>query len=111
MNAPSDGRSLVYGNIDRIMANAQKFRAEGTVSLADLLTETFMAEHTDLGSIEALFELAGEAQVSEAALTRIPDARWERLVRTHSSFTSWSEMFTAATQALVRRRLLEGCEG
>ncbi|MDV7144653.1 hypothetical protein R3X27_18390 [Tropicimonas sp. TH_r6] len=110
MTAPSDGRALVYGNIDRIMANAQKFRAEETVSLIDLLTDDFMAEHTDLDSIGALFALAGEQEVSEDALARIPDEFWEGLVRAHSGFESWSDMFTAATQTLVRQRLLDGCE-
>ncbi len=110
MNAPSDGRTLVYENIDRIMANAQRFRAEGTVSLTDLLTDDFMAAHTGLGSIAALFSLAGQGEVDDAALARIPDETWERLVRAHTRFGSWEEMFTAASQALVRRRLLEGCE-
>lgn len=109
MNPASDARALVYGNIDRIMANAQRFRAEGTVALTDLLSDEFMAAHSRLPSIGALFSAAGEAEVSEAALSRIPDDLWERIVRRHTGFESWEEMFTRASQELVRRRLLEGC--
>jgi hypothetical protein len=110
MDSASDARALIYDNIDRIMSNAQRLRAEGTVSLPDLLSDAFMVEYTNLPSIDALFALAGETEVSEAALARIPDDRWESLVREHSGFDSWSDMFTAATQRFVRRRLLEGCQ-
>ena len=89
---------------------AAEARAEGTVLIVDLLTDDFMGDHTDVDSVGALFSLAGEEEVSEAALSRIPDDLWERLVREHTGFETWSDMFTAATQSLVRRRLLEGCE-
>ncbi|PRY20634.1 hypothetical protein CLV78_1127 [Aliiruegeria haliotis] len=108
-SAGSNARDLIYNNIDRIMANAQRFRAEGSVSLDHLLDDDFMAKHSRLPSLAEMFALAGEAEVSEQALARIPDDLWDRIVRETSDFATWPEMFSAASQDLVRRRLLEGC--
>ncbi|SNS26690.1 hypothetical protein [Tropicimonas sediminicola] len=111
MSSATSARDLIYNNIDRIMANAQRLRAEETVSLVQLLTPDFMTAFTSLPSVAAMFALAGEARVDEAALARIPDAEWERIVRETTAFSSWAEMFEAASQAWVRGRLLDGCEG
>ena len=102
-------RNLIYENIDTIMANAQALRAEGTVSLVELLSTAFMADRTKLASVAEMFALAGEQEVSDAALERIADDTWEEVVRGHTDFASWSDMFVAASQTYVRGRLLEGC--
>ncbi|WP_119310062.1 hypothetical protein [Cohaesibacter haloalkalitolerans] len=110
MNSAAKARDLIYSNIDAIMRNSQRLQALETVSLVTLLDEAFMREHCTVKNIAALFALAGQSEVSEQALDAIPDSLWDELVRRHSTFNSWDEMYNKAAQRFVRARLLEGIE-
>lgn len=105
---PISARELIYGNIDAIMANAQRMQRRQSVDLSELLTDEFMRENSSLHSIGALFGLAGQTEVSQDTFDAIEDDHWTRLVRCHTRFSCWDEMFNTASQAFVRQSLLEG---
>ncbi|WP_373236339.1 hypothetical protein [Cohaesibacter celericrescens] len=92
------------------MDNSQRLQAEKTVSLTVLLDPQFIQEHTDLNDISEIFALAGQDEVSEESLDKISDAVWQEILVKHSKFSSWEDMFTAASQRFVRSRLLEGID-
>ncbi|HCQ66775.1 MAG TPA: hypothetical protein DIU07_17235 [Rhodobacteraceae bacterium] len=102
-------RYLIHENVDTIMANAQALRTESAVSLAELLSAGFMANRTKLASASEMFALAGEQEVSDAALAHVADNTWEEAVQGHTDFDNWSDMFFAASQTYAPGWLLEDC--
>ncbi|WP_068086173.1 hypothetical protein [Polycladidibacter stylochi] len=110
MNSGSAARDLIYGNIDAIMANAQKLRAREVVSIDILLTDDFMQSNTNLSTAQELFALAGAEEINEQTVELIPDELWNEIIETHTGFSNWDEMFTKASQSYVRSQLLAGVE-
>ncbi len=107
-NHSSAARELIYGNIDAIMANAQRMQRRQSVDLSELLCDEFMCAHSSLKSIGELFELAGQTEVSQDTFDAIDDALWDSLVREHTSFSGWDDFFNTASQTFVRKSLLNG---
>lgn len=110
MDSAAQARDLIYGNIDIIMNNAQRLQASKTVTLDTLLDDGFMRRHTDFASIKEMFVMAGQSEVSEAALDDIPDYIWQDIVAKYTIFDSWDKMFETASQRYVRACLLDGID-
>ncbi|SDR48741.1 hypothetical protein [Pseudovibrio sp. Tun.PSC04-5.I4] len=104
-------RDLIYGNIDAIMANAQRLKKQETVDLAELLNDDFMQDNSNYQSVTDLFSVAGQNDVSQESIASIDDDLWEKIVASNTVFSSWDEMFNAASNQFIRQNLFKGIAG
>ncbi|MBY6016806.1 hypothetical protein [Ferrimonas balearica] len=77
------------------------------VTLGDLLTDAFLAEHSDFANIEQLFANCGYTVNSEADFQAIPASDWNAFIRSRTRFDTWEQMLEAAYRAYVEGRLFD----
>jgi hypothetical protein len=102
------GLSDVKRKLDRMSKNVQALSGSHDIPASELFPPTFMRLHTKVASFEALFEAGGFKVESQDDFEAIPDAEWENLVRSHTSFSSWHEMQEKAAAEYFMRRLKAG---
>lgn len=78
---------------------------EGKISFPDLFPPEFMAQYSNFGTIEELFEKSGFKVESAADFEDIPDNEWEAYISQNTRFSSWEDMQKTAGNALVQRTL------
>ena len=84
---------------------AHALHGQHEVSLEEICTPAFMAEHTDCASLDELFHQDGLAINSQEDLDQMPAHDLDRVVAAHSRFQSWAELFQAAGLEWVQRQI------
>lgn len=75
----------------------------GQVSITEILTPAFMAQHTQFPTFEAMCEAVGIMTAED--FTAFPDVEWEAHVRTTTRFSSWKAMKEKGGQLYFKRRI------
>jgi hypothetical protein len=84
--------------------NAEQLQGENEVAFAELFTEQFMRQHTDVSSFEQYLENSQWDVESQSEFEAIPEDEFDEYVSNHSAFDSWEEMLeTAGTEWAVRQ--------
>ena len=78
---------------------------KGKVKLADLFTPSFMRGHTKLADVQEFFENSGFKIITKADMRAIPDDIWNKYIASVSEFSTWNEMFCAATAEYMKEKL------
>ena len=74
-----------------------KIKGFAGLHIPDLLTESFLAKHSNVTDAQALFDKSGFEVESAEAFKAIPDDEWDQYISSVSSFDSWKEMLQSAT--------------
>lgn len=82
-------------------------RAKGTheVSFGELFHPGFMSRHSRHASIQALFDASGFNIETNEDLAAIPDADWDRHIRSSTDFPDWESMQKAAAAEWFKKRV------
>lgn len=82
-------------------------RAKGTheVSFGELFHPEFMRRHSRHSSIQELFDASGFKIDTNEDLAAIPDADWDRHIRSSTDFPDWVSMQKAAAGDWFKKRV------
>ena len=72
--------------------------SSGDVSFDKLFNTGFMAKHSNLQTIDDMFDKAGITIESEADFKALPEETLNSIVKQHTSFSSWEEMLGKASE-------------
>lgn len=75
------------------------------VPLSELFHPGFMRRHSRHGSIQELFDAGGFKVESMDDFAAIPDAEWEREIRSSTDFADWKAMQEAAAAEWFHKRM------
>jgi hypothetical protein len=78
---------------------------EQVVSLAELMPDDFVAEHSSCTSMEELLSASPFKIESLDDFKAVPDADWDAYIASKTSFSSWEEMQESAVAARVQKML------
>ena len=95
-------------SVKRMQDNVRRLEAQHNIKTSDLFAPDFMQRYTKLASFEALIDAGGFNVESQADCDAISDAAWEKVVREHTSFSSWQDMLGKAAEEYASRKLMEG---
>lgn len=102
------GLNEVKRKLDRLSKNTQALSGSHDIPASELFPPTFMRLYTKVPSFEALFEAGGFKVESQDDFEGIPDAEWENVIRSYTSFSSWHEMQEKAAEEYFMRMLKAG---
>ena len=71
-------------------------------------SRTSRLSNTNVASFDALLEASGFKVESQADFEAIPDAEWEKVIRSQTSFSSWRQMQEKAGEEYAKKKLMEG---
>lgn len=97
-----DGLSKKLGQLAN---NAKELSNTTSVSLTDVLTPEFVAQHTKFADASELFEASGFDMSSQSALEALPERELDKFISSVSPFGTWREMINAAGTAWAKRKL------
>ena len=100
-----EGLDELNKKFDSLANKAKELDGTHTVSMADVLTPKFIAEHTRFSSVDEFFTAGGFNCESQEAFESIPNGELDEFVRAESSFDSWQGMLGAAGQVWAARKL------
>ena len=76
----------------------------GKITVTDILTETFVSEHTSFSNIHEMIDKSGFTVETQKDLGKIPDNEWDQFISQNSSFENWKEMLLAAMVELAKQK-------
>lgn len=94
--------------LDKIIANAEDLPKQQSVSLADLLSPTFISQHTKFSNLDELFESGGFKFESLEEFESIPDEDLDNHIKSNSSFPTFQDMYQTAAGEYIKSQLLSG---
>lgn len=83
----------------------ERLKGTNEVSFGELFPSGFMRRHTRYASIQEMFDASGFKLETKADLAAIPDADWDRHIRSCTNFPNWEVMQKAAHAELIKRRV------
>jgi len=95
-------------SLKRMQDNVWRLEGQHNIKTSDLLAPDFMRRYTKVASFDALIDASGFNVESQADCDAISDAEWEKVVREHTSFSSWQDMLGKAAEEYASRQLMEG---
>jgi len=72
--------------------------SSGDVSFDTLFNTGFMAKHSNLQTIDEMFDKAGISIESEDDFKALPEKTLNSIVKQHTKFSSWEEMLGKASE-------------
>jgi hypothetical protein len=103
-----DGFDELRRKLNRLESNAEGLSGQHDIRSSEFFSPAFMRQHTKVASFDALLEASGFKVESQADFEAIPDAEWEKVIQSHTSFSSWQEMQEKAGVEYAERKLTEG---
>lgn len=98
---------MKFNSIDELGKAIQKAadKAGGEVSLAELLNDKFMKEHSKCNSFDEFCEKGGVPTDIEA-FAEFPDEKMDDAVRELTQFDTWKDMQQQAATMYMKRQLI-----
>lgn len=91
--------------LGRLAQNAEELGNVNSIPLAELLTPSFIAEHTQFKSADEFFAAGGLNVGDQKAFEALPPEKFDAFVRSVSSFASWADMRNSAGEQWAKRKL------
>ena len=74
-------------------------------TVSELLNPKFLCEYTSFKDINDLFKAAGSDLKSVEELLVLPKTTIDQLIRSESSFSTWAEFLSKATEAWIIKNI------
>lgn len=74
-------------------------------TVSELLNPTFLCEHTSFKDIDDLLKVAGADLKSVEELLALPKTTIDQLIHSESSFSTWEEFLSKATEAWIIKNI------
>ncbi|MFW6116389.1 MAG: hypothetical protein ACOC6F_01560 [bacterium] len=105
IEAHTEDIDKVQHQLRGLQRRAEALGKRDSVSFDELFAPAFLKKYTNFASLEELFEASGFAVESQEDFEEIPDAEWERFIKSNTRFSSWEEMIRTALKEFVAREL------
>lgn len=93
-------------SLNKISGNAEKLD-EASIPLEDLLTPSFLTEHSEVSSLNSFFEQSPFTEEEISDFENIDENKLDEYVRKISTFATWGEFIGEATAIYVSDRLFD----
>ena len=84
----------------KLQRKAKELHGERELPLSELLTDDFIRQHTDFQTLQEILDASGVKSAEE-----IKSEEFSKFVATHTQFSGWEEMLTAAAAGYYKRQL------
>jgi|GEM_PF-2718404 len=95
-------------SLEKMQENAENLGGGSDVSLSDLLSNSFLAEHSRFASLEEFTEASGLDFGSSQSFDAIDPVVLDSFVQENSSFANWQEMINEAVLCYLGEKLFDG---
>jgi hypothetical protein len=92
-------------SIEKFQEDVKELEGQHNIPFDELFPASFMSNYTDSLSIEELIQKGNFDISSQEDFDRIPDDKKNSLIAMHTSFLTWNQMFTKASEEWLVRRL------
>jgi hypothetical protein len=100
-----NGLEELQRKLDGLAQKAGALDGQHNVPVSELLTDSFVSQHTSYSSADEMFKASGFKIETQEDFAAIPDADWDNYIRSISSFAGWQSMLVAAGQEWAKRQL------
>ncbi len=100
-----EGIDELQRKLDDLSKKAEALDGHHNVPVSELLTDSFVSQHTSFSSADEMFMASGFKVETQEDFAAIPDAEWDNYIRSISSFDGWQSMLGAAGQEWAKRQL------
>lgn len=103
MNIETSGFDELSKKLNSMRDAAEKLNGKNEVNLNELFNNKFLKENSSITSFDEFCELANIQ--SQSDFDSIPESELDKTVKSISSFSSWSEFLSSATEDFLYRTL------
>jgi hypothetical protein len=100
-----DGLDDLTKDFQKLAQRAKYLAGDSEVPFNTLFTQSFMAKHTPYESIDEFLDNSGLDISSNDDFDNIPQEKLDEYVKKVSDFNSWEEMFGAASDEYIFKKL------
>lgn len=100
-----EGLDELQRKLDNLSKKVQELDGEHHIPVSELLTDSFISQHTSFASADEMFKASGFKIETQEDFTMIPDDEWDTFIRSVSNFDDWQSMLGAAGQEWAERQL------
>lgn len=99
------GITFDTSGFDELRDKLENVSEEQSVSLGDLLSPTFLSQHTNFASLDDLVQRSGFKIESQEDLDNLPQDEWDSFIAQNSSFSTFQELLQAAAVEQIKKQL------
>lgn len=101
----SFGFDEVQKDLEKLQAGIREIDGKHSVPMSEILTDSFVSEHTEFSSLNELLDNSGFNTESAEDFEAIPDEPWDEYIKSVSDFDSWQDMLESAGAEWTARKL------
>ncbi len=94
-----------FDEFEKHMEDIKVLEGQHTIPFDELFPASFISNYTDSSSIEELLQKGDFDIKSQEDFEKIPDDKMDSFIAMHTSFLTWNQMFTKASEEWLVRRL------
>jgi hypothetical protein len=100
-----EGVDELQKTLNDLAKKAEALDGEHNIPVAELLTDSFVLQHTSFSSATEMFTASRFKVETQEDFAAIPDSDWDNYIRSISSFDSWQSMLVVAVQEWTKQQL------
>lgn len=104
MSIEIKGLKEAQEKLQKLSKDAEKLDGQ-SVSLTDVMTDSFISENSSFGSFNELLEASEFKVESQEDFAAIPDTEWDAFIGGNTNFSNWQEMISSAGALYARKQL------
>lgn len=105
MSVTLNGLDEFQKELQNMQKSAQELEGTQNIPLSELLSDSFMREHTNFSSLYEMFKQFGYSELSQQEFDEIPEKEMDSKVSKSTCFESWSAMMEKAVEIYISNRL------
>lgn len=91
--------------IEKLQENVEKLGEKHGIPFDTLFSTSFMSKYTDSSSIDELSQKSNFGINSQEDFEKIPEHKVDSFIAMHTSFLTWNQMLTKASEEWLARQL------
>jgi hypothetical protein len=99
------GFDELKNRIEKLQEDVEKLGEEHSIPFDALFSTSFMSKYTDSSSIDELLQKSNFDINSQEDFEKIPEHEMDSFIATHTSFLTWSQILTKASEEWLARQL------
>ena len=92
-------------HIEKLQENVKELEGQHNIPFDEFFPASFMLNYTDSSSIEELLQKGNFVIESQEDFEKISEDTMNSFIAMHTSFLTWNQMFTKASEEWLVRRL------
>lgn len=92
-------------HIEKLQENVKELEGQHSIPFDELFPASFMSNYTDSSSIEELLQKGNFGIKSQEDFEKISDDAMDSFIAMHTSFLTWNQMVTKASEEWLVLRL------